>query len=715
MSGAVSLEGGPRLSDSCATSSSVGRPAGDDVLAVLSNSTASLASSLLAGERPPASSPASIPQLPLHFRLGWVRGPQSCLAAWAAIGASPLVMSWLADGIPLLFEEPPPPCCLPNKIPPAARLFARAEVAALQSVGAIYPGRPRCVCPLNVAPKAGGTAWRLIHDLRFVNRFLPARHFRLDSLGDVPLVVSPGDWFCSIDLKSGYHHLLMHPEARPYLGFEFDGVHYVWAVLPFGLSLAPFFFAKVTRVVAAHWRRSGIRCLVYLDDFFFAFSSPDEATAGMHRILADLFMLGLCVNRDKSVLEPTQRLQFLGLFLDSAFMAFQVPQAKVDATLGRIRGLLAAPPPLTPRSVARVTGLLMSWRLAVSPTRLFTRALYALLAPFEEAPLAVWDHRVVTLSAAARRELSWWLGAMPSWNGASFAPSSGSRVLSVFTDAAGEPHLGWGGWLQLPDALLEAQGHWSWDSAFESVLVKEMWAVAHSLAAFSARIPPGTTIRVRSDNTGVIVYLNSGGGRVPRAHAAALEIWRLCQLHSWRLGEASHIPGVENCRADRLSRVFDHSDWRLNPQLFAMFDRLWGPYTFDRFASALNRQAALPFNSRLYEPGSAGVDALAQDWRGSNSWVNPDFNLIGEVLLLLRAQRATATIVVPEWPGRPWWTLLTAMVPSAAAWVEVPLARDTFLSGRQFNLFSSGPPPWRVWAVRVIAGGGAQVATSSRQ
>ena len=56
-----------------------------------------------------------------------------------------------------------------------------------------------------------------------------------------------------------------------YLGFQWrneEGLEewFVFCVLPFGLSTAPYVFTKVTCVLVRHWRSDGIRCQLYMDD-----------------------------------------------------------------------------------------------------------------------------------------------------------------------------------------------------------------------------------------------------------------------------------------------------------------------------------------------------------------------------------------------------------------------------------------------------------------
>ena len=45
------------------------------------------------------------------------------------------------------------------------------------------------------------------------------------------LVFQTGDYFFSFDLKSAYHHIMMHELDKAYLGFEWKSKYYVFKVL----------------------------------------------------------------------------------------------------------------------------------------------------------------------------------------------------------------------------------------------------------------------------------------------------------------------------------------------------------------------------------------------------------------------------------------------------------------------------------------------------
>lgn len=120
-----------------------------------------------------------------------------------------------------------------------------------------------------------------------------------------------------MDLESAYHHVDMHPESIPHLGFCWKGQYYVFCSLPFGLSSACWVFTMLTRELVGSWRAICTRLLHYLDDFLFAVAADPSRSlnnfyAVRRRILTDLAEAGFSTAAEKLELEPAQRRQFLG-------------------------------------------------------------------------------------------------------------------------------------------------------------------------------------------------------------------------------------------------------------------------------------------------------------------------------------------------------------------------------------------------------------------
>lgn len=139
----------------------------------------------------------------------------------------------------------------------------------------------------------------------------------------------------------GYHQIPLKPSFRPFCCFEWQGRVYRWNVLPFGISTAPRTYSKLSRLMLAQWRKDGIRCSNYIDDFIFFARSREEAEGLRDRVLADMERLGWYVNIPKSQLAPAQRVTYLGYELCSTPHPFlQVPAQKVRACREKIRYML---------------------------------------------------------------------------------------------------------------------------------------------------------------------------------------------------------------------------------------------------------------------------------------------------------------------------------------------------------------------------------------
>ena len=158
------------------------------------------------------------------------------------------------------------------------------------------------------------------------------------------------------------------------------------------------------------------------------------------------------------------------------------------------------------------------------------------------------------------------------------------------------------------------------------------------------------------------------GSRIPELQNIALDIFKICFMNDIMI-EAQWIPRVENRIADVLSKTIDLDDWQLNPQLFDMLHRAWGPFTIDRFAASYNMQ--LPrFNSRFWCPEAEAVDAFTQNWSTETNWICPPVSLIVPVLRHMSCCKAKGTIIVPSWPSAIFWPALKPGPGRYAAFVK---------------------------------------------
>ena len=76
-----------------------------------------------------------------------------------------------------------------------------------------------------------------------------------------------------------------------------------------------------------------------------------------------------------------------------------------------------------------------------------------------------------------------------------------------------------------------------------------------------------------------------GGTHSKLCNKVAQDIWLWCiERKIWIT--TTHIPGIQNETADRLSHKFqDRTEWQLNPNVFKILTKQWGRPDIDLFAS----------------------------------------------------------------------------------------------------------------------------------
>ena len=135
----------------------------------------------------------------------------------------------------------------------------------------------------------------------------------------------------------------------------------------------------------------------------------------------------------------------------------------------------------------------------------------------------------------------------------------------------------------------------------------------------------------------------------------AQELLRLCEAQSIRL-LPQFIPGHLNVLADSLSRRSQvlSSEWTLCPQAFVELLRRW-PATIDLLTTSMTHRLPVYF-SPMYDPMSAGTDAMLQSWDGLQAYAFLPFSLFLRVLAKVRASRGLElTLVAPFWPQHQWF------------------------------------------------------------
>ena len=252
--------------------------------------------------------------------------------------------------------------------------FMDKEKERALATGAWEPATcTRYVSKVFLVPKPNGK-WRLVMDFRWLNSHCREFKCRFETLKALQRLARRGDYMFSFDLQDGYHAIGIAPEDRKYFTFCLDGEYFQAAALPFGWNMSPYVFVKTMRVLVQALRsptaaldqialqemargqtpgqrlrraggRSdprvrGLRVLPYMDDFLIICRTRAEALRARHRVSEVLEALGLKRNPDKGHWDVTQRLEHLGMLIDTKKGLFQVTPSRLAKIIALAKDLV---------------------------------------------------------------------------------------------------------------------------------------------------------------------------------------------------------------------------------------------------------------------------------------------------------------------------------------------------------------------------------------
>ena len=127
--------------------------------------------------------------------------------------------------------------------------------------------------------------------------------------------VIKGEWLVSIDLKDAFFHVPIHPDSQHWLCFHVDKQMYQFKPRPLGLASAPLVHADCERSKAHSSVSRNLSSpipgrLVVKSKYQTPVPAPDKRTPPYDS------RSRLCDNLEKSELEPTQKIDFLGYHFD---------------------------------------------------------------------------------------------------------------------------------------------------------------------------------------------------------------------------------------------------------------------------------------------------------------------------------------------------------------------------------------------------------------
>ena len=175
------------------------------------------------------------------------------------IGRTPLITMDIDTG------DSPPVCQKPYNLPLKHREWVQKELQTLEKAGVIVRSISPWASPIVVVPRKTEPGEpprrRLCVDYRVINSLLPeVQKAYSKAKGVLTLVPLPqidhiyaglrgSQIFSTSDLRSGYHHMELSPEARAKSAFVTPLDKFEFTRCPFGLSQAPAYFQRLMNQV----------------------------------------------------------------------------------------------------------------------------------------------------------------------------------------------------------------------------------------------------------------------------------------------------------------------------------------------------------------------------------------------------------------------------------------------------------------------------------
>jgi hypothetical protein len=547
---------------------------------------------------------------------------------------------------------------------------------------------------VGIVPKKGGK-WRKILRAQGVNEFLIRKKFKMEDARQVAAILKQGDFAVTIDISKAYHHVPVAEDMKSYLSFQYDGKFYCYQGVPFGVSTAPRVFSAVMHhcatAVRVKWK---IRCIQYLDDWLLLDQSKRRLQRVAVQVVEFLQALGWLVNVEKSMLVPRRRFQFLGWQWSARRWSVQLPAEKrkelremTTKWMEKCRRLETVPI----RKFAEMIGKLSATRLQFTEASAYLPHLYRMLTLAVRKDLGSWNG-VMKLNRWGLKDLLWWNRKLEENEPRILAPKEFQATMT--TDAS---PWGYGAIMTWTEDDMDREvwrcGVWKETEQGWTSNHKELTAVEKGLRMFQAckETKHLKNVLVKSDNTATVFDIN-------RKKACLTLIKPLRSLLNFvrRAGmqiEARHIRGVNNTKADKLSRLIPAADYAIRKEVLKRaLRKVQFRINADLFASKENTKSRT-FCTLGYSERAYARDAMTISWRRFKPLLHPPIPMITRVLRKVEEENIEAALIAPMWVSQVWSPILERMTVRKTV---LGVAERVLIKGKKMKKTQAQLPPGRI-------------------
>ena len=500
--------------------------------------------------------------------------------------------------------------------------------------------------------RSGGI--RIIGDFKNINCKIKYQKFKQSSLKTTLDLIRPGDYMCSVDLTDAYYCVNVNPTHRKYLRFLWNGQLYQYVGMPQGISSSPRLFCKLIKIPISHLRKQNVNLDNFFDDLIIIASSKKQCYLDTMKTIKLLQELGYVINFSKSVLEPTQILDHLGVIINSINMTAKITPSKCDKIKSLCLKVLKNNNN-TVRDLASLCGTMVSYIPGAEMGQLHYRHLELC------KNRALWKNKgnyngLAPLTGKAKLDIYWWLHNVDNQFTKLCHPKPS---IFIVTDASQKM---WGAKL----LSLETGGVWDAFEQSQHINCLETKAILLGLKSLCKKVL-NKHIRIKTDSKTALCYIKNKGGLVSyKCNLIAIKVWEWAVKHNCHI-TIEHVKSKDN-EADFISRNQNNSsEWSLNPNTFQLILNFFKVQpSVDLFASRINNKLDRYFSHQL-DPNAIGMDALLQDLDKEFFYAFPPINLITKFLKKVELEKLSGIIVLPCWSTQTFFPCLLNLL------VDIPV------------------------------------------
>ena len=225
--------------------------------------------------------------------------------------------------------------------------WVKAEVDKLLEAGVIRESESSLSAPIVVVPKGDGGK-RLCIDFRALNAITRTFIWPVPRVKDILARLGKVKYFTTLDLRSGYHHIVLDKQSKKKMAFCAPFGKYEYLKVSFGLAQAPSYFQKLMNKVL-----NGLNfTFAYLDDVIIFSNTAEEHLKHIQIVINRLKSAQLKLKKSKCSFFKRE-LYYLGHLLTTEGFKPQIEKVKA---IHEMR------PPTNPKGVREFLGMVGYYR-----------------------------------------------------------------------------------------------------------------------------------------------------------------------------------------------------------------------------------------------------------------------------------------------------------------------------------------------------------------